>query len=743
MSGFIRRYAQDPGITEITAIEGVVIIDNAPSAPILGAGSGVACVVGEFEDGDFETPLEVMSETDLLQQFGGFGFTIAGVQSCNPAARKRLADGTTVPEYWNGNGNISLINKKFSRLVVCRVDTSVGEVTLTRRPSVTGNTNLTWNIPDAQHVNTDIGIAGSLVSDVATFNAAAGVLTSGAGTYPTTLSGGEIMTVIVDNGQPSQIGPIDIVFLVGDCANRAAVIARINAALGYTAATASGTTDVTILTGRVLGTGGSMTISAIDATLTTGTGFTATTDAGAGDCVDSTAYTLAEIKTVVEGDIANILVDRDADGNIRFSNTQSGSTQTIAVTAGTTSSDLGFTAGVTGVLGTGTGTIPSGVVVENSGGDQWVTMQHIDVVVGTDAYTVKVRPATDDGTISADSAGHLNTLPNAIALGSWTVSNAVSTAAALSEAAIDALYATAISSTVNINSVAREINIIWSARQSRAVRLALKANEILASSSGCRGRVACVSPPLKTTRLNARTSSTVGSVGTAHRGVIYCYPGWNIFVPNIALRGLAGGDGFSVGGFIDVHADSFMASLLSQLPPEENPGQETSYLYGVNAIEVGNTDVQTMDLNDYEAFKAAGVAAGRIVNGVVGIQSGITSSLTAGETEISLRRLSYYIQDSLAEGLLPFSKKLPTIARKAGCYGMAKEFLKGMLGGPESSAQRIDSYSINAKSSNTPTSVEAGIFRMKVRAKSLRSMDDIVLDCEIGPDVVTVVEGTA
>jgi hypothetical protein len=743
MSGFIRRYAQDPGITEITAIEGVVIIDNAPSVPILGAGSGVVCVLGEFEDGPFESPLEVMSETDLYQQFGSFGFTVGGVQSCNPCARKRLADGTVVPEYWNGNGYIALINKKFSRLVVCRADTSVGEVTLTRRASVSGNSNLTWNIPNGQTLYTSIGVPGSEVADHVTFASAVGKITSAAGDYDGSpaISGGEIVTITVDSGRPNQIGPIDVVFDVHDADTRAAAMARINAALSYTCATA-GATDVMVLSGRVAGTGGSISVDAIDSTLATITGLSVTSGTGStSDCVDASEYTLAEIKAIVEGGISNVFVDRDLDGNIRLVDTASGSTQHIAVTVPTSASDLGFTAGVYGTVVTGTGTLPTGIICEDSSGNQWVTMQSIPVVAGTESYTVKVRPATDDGTSSVKSAHGINVLPYAVPLGSWTVDNGSQVAAALSEAAIDAAYADAITSTIDINSVAREINIICSARQSRAVRLALKANEIIASSNGCRGRVATVSPPLKTTRLNARTDSIVGSVGTAHRGVIYAYPGWNIFVPKIAARGLAGGDGFTADGYIDVHADTFLASLMSQLPPEENPGQETSFLYGVNAIEAGNTDVKGMGLNDYEAFKAAGIAAGRIVGGVAGIQSGVTSSVVAGETEISLRRMSYYVQDSLAEGLLPYSKKLPTIARKAGAFGMVKDFMKGLLGGPESSAQRIDSYSIDAKKANTPTSVAAGIFRMKVRGKTLRSMDDIVLDCEVGPNVVTVAEG--
>jgi hypothetical protein len=48
MPGFIRRYLQDPGLAELTAIEGVVIIDREPAASISGTGSGTVCLVAEF-----------------------------------------------------------------------------------------------------------------------------------------------------------------------------------------------------------------------------------------------------------------------------------------------------------------------------------------------------------------------------------------------------------------------------------------------------------------------------------------------------------------------------------------------------------------------------------------------------------------------------------------------------------------------------------------------------------------------
>jgi hypothetical protein len=90
MSGFIRRYLQDPGLAELLAIEGVVIIDREPAASIIGTGSGTVCLVAEFEKGGYQ-PLEVMGGQDVMTQFGAFGFVYDGIAGNHPCARARSA----------------------------------------------------------------------------------------------------------------------------------------------------------------------------------------------------------------------------------------------------------------------------------------------------------------------------------------------------------------------------------------------------------------------------------------------------------------------------------------------------------------------------------------------------------------------------------------------------------------------------------------------------------------------------
>ena len=127
MAGFVRRFTAEPTLEQILEIEGVVIIDLAPPPPATGAGTGAVVLFGEMEDGPFaatdgEGPLEVFGSTDLVQKFGGFGYEYDGVVSQNPSARRHLQ------EFWNGNGFLKLYKLRAQRLMVARVDTSVGTV---------------------------------------------------------------------------------------------------------------------------------------------------------------------------------------------------------------------------------------------------------------------------------------------------------------------------------------------------------------------------------------------------------------------------------------------------------------------------------------------------------------------------------------------------------------------------------------------------------------------------------------
>lgn len=852
MSVFIRRYTFDPGNEVLLEIESVNILDLDPPASISGIGTGTVICVGEFENGPFAASdgvaemkrgvYEVAGATDFVNSYGTLGHSYAGVDANNPCARSRKADGATTGEAWNGNGFVQLSGKKFRRLLIARVDTSVGSVQFTRQAFLTGAAAFSsYNLESGQTFI--LSVNGT--STTATFTAAAATVTSAAGTYPTTFAGGETLTLGYDDA-----ADFTTTFLDAD-ETQAQVIARINAAAGFTfAADAGGGT--TSLTGIKKGTAGQVRVVSGSAGVLVKLGLTAATTAGTGNVQNIDAVTYEEVKAVIEAAIATVKVSKDSEGRLRVGMTYSSAHDWMTFGSSSTATELGFTAGehasnsgyaylrsgaaagygsivagatltlgyddaanfvvtfeagdtnqaniiarinqyagytmaraidathielrgnanggqVRVISGSGTvladlaftaassatatalsaGKIPAGSVVQTADGSKkYVTMQDVAVSVaaitgvtasGVGPYTVKVRHALDDGTGASTSlAGTITAMERQADLGSFKVENIATLAVALTESAIDAAYASAISATIDTNGVAKEANVIFSARQSNAVRKALRSNAITASGAGCFGRMACVRPPLGTARATALSGSAAPGVGaTRDQRVIFCYPGANTFVPLIAKRGLAGGAGFTADGNVDVGADGFMASILSQLPPEENPGQITSFLSAVNGVE-SSVNAQGFQEQDYIQFRAKGIAALRIAEGTAFFQSGVTSVDPGTNPQlrnIARRRMADFIQDTLARRSKAFGKKLSTFVRRKALTNEIRAFLESLLSRTNPAFQRIAGYTVDDKSGNTADTLAQGLYRIIIKVRTLASLDSIVLQTTIGESV--------
>lgn len=829
MSVFIRRFTFDPGVQVFLEIEAVNVLDLTPPSSITGVGTGTALCVGEYEDGPFNMPTEVTSATELASTFGNFGYTYAGITAQNPCARVRYADGAVVPEYWNGNGLLALNAKKFARLIIARVDTSVGSVDFERTASLLGGSSFTYSLSPAQTFIFGTATASYTV----TFNATAATLTSAAGAYPTGFTGGEVMTIVRDGITYT------VVFQATD-QTQTQVIDRINATLGYTAAVNAGA-GVTTLSSLNKGTGATIAIIAPTTALVLAeTGFAIASATGTGNVLNIGAVTASEIASLVStASTGAVALTQLESGTLRLEGVGAALTGVLRVTGGTATSALGFAltqnaawqdtpvnvtingvsgAGVTAAIGfsattarpvivsaagvyptafvggetmtvtvdgstqkvvtfqaadqtiaqvasrinttlgytavvaqsatilamAGTGqndvAIPAGTRVRNSGGNVWVTMQTTAVDASAPGpYSIKIRPATDDGTAPAAAALAVNTLSAPLTATSFILFNPLAVNAALSEAAIDAAYVTAINSTLNSASVAAQTNLIWSARQSNAVRSQLRSNAVDAAASGLYGRIAVIRPPLKTTKAQARSGSAQPGVG-AYRDqrVVYVYPGVQTFIPAIATIGTAGGAGFTADGVIDIGADGFLVSVCSQLPPEENPGQLTTYTGGAIGIEAGNPDVQNLTLTDYKNFRASGICAPRMDLGSMIFQSGVTSvdpAVYASLRNINRRRMADFIQDSLGIALKAFGKQLATRTRRALITGQIKSFMDGLLSPSNSAAQRIEAYSIDSVSGNTAETLALGIFRIILNVRTIASLDAIVLQTTVGESV--------
>jgi hypothetical protein len=874
MSVFIRRFTSDPGNSVLLDIESVNILDLDPPGNITGVGSGTALLVGEYENGPFETVEEVSGGTDLVQRYGGFGYTYAGVVSNNPSARSRKADGALNAEFWNGNALIALNAKRFSRLLVARVDTSIGAVQFTRQASQLGAALQTWPLNDGDTLTYYYGDPTTpVIVSGATFNGVAALLTSAVGVYPSlfTSLGGSTLVLATDFGTSRQVGPVAVSFTAAD-QTQAQVIARINAAMGFTCAVDAGG-GVTTFTGRVAGTTGTVIIDSQTGAPAPFTvlGIVAGTTVGTGNVGDISAVTLSEVNAVsstpglvefdrgaggelrmfavagsgvlqlgllnvsaftaqaegfgfdsgpnpttlvfgfgpqssqpdgfavaalatgtyptlfVGGEQIVIGADNEVDVTVTFTALD----QTRAQVAARINAAMGFTCMTTpgGVSETFTGrlnggqfrvtggtaagltaifaltvadlpllvsalpnlamTLPAGTRVQDALGTvRLVTMQDISVrATGTLAssgqlasgpYSTRVRHGLDDGTGIGIGAFAIDTVTAPIVGAYFAVENPAPILAAMTEGQIDAAYTTAIEATNSVDTVASQTNLIWSARQSNQVRNALRQNVNDASANGCFGRTAQIRPPLGTTRVQAKGPTAPGVNAYRDQRVDYCFPGVQTFVSAIAARGLAGGPGFTADGVINVGSDGFLVSICSQLPPEENPGQQTTYALGALGIESNNPDVQNMGINDYIAFRANGIAAPRMSDGAIIFQSGITSvnpAIFPQFRNIARRRMADYIQDSLALLLKSFGKKLNTPSRRAGVVSAVRTFMVQLLSPGNAAAQRIDGFKLDPVTGNTPETLALGLFRLILDTRTLSSLDSIVLQTTIGEAV--------
>ena len=153
-----------------------------------------------------------------------------------------------------------------------------------------------------------------------------------------------------------------------------------------------------------------------------------------------------------------------------------------------------------------------------------------------------------------------------------------------------------------------------------------------------------------------------------------------------------------------------------------------------------SANAQGFTMADYIVVKAAGIAALRFDDGNAIFQSGVTSVdplVYPGLVNIARRRMADFIQDSLSTALKSFGKKLSTNARRKAIESEIRAFMKNLVGSNESS-QRIDSFSLSTKS-NTPQTLGMGLYRLKLAARTLSSLDSIVLETVIG-EQVTITE---
>ena len=742
MSAFIRRFTELPSLRTLLEIEAVNIIDIAPQGAFLGIGTGTLLCTGEYEDGPFANGgdaseyfnpgklpgqsgvgniLEVFSDTDMKRKYGQFGFVYGGVPSQNPCARRHLS------EYWNGNGFLKLKNVRSQRLLCARVDTSVGDVTFLPLALISGTNPGPFGLAAGDQLSLTTNIGGPALS-----TALAAVVATVVG-GPFALSGfvgGETISIQIDSAPA-----ILVTFTVLD-QTPAQVAARINAALGYTAAVGVG---FVTLSGITAGTSGSAVLADVSPGALAAIGLVAGTTAGTGNVANINAVTATELATIINTTVALIAIGAVAralpNGALVVSSTTA-TVGTISVTAGPIATAAGLLVATTVAAGEhGAGTIPAGTRVEDVLGNQWVTMQTLTIAAGTSTapnqnpHRVKVRPALDDGTAAIALATTVNVVIDQPTFANFACTNAAPLTAALTEPQMDSAYGNAFDRTLSLTTVTRFANFALSARRSTVVVARGRQNAIDASDNGCFGRKFVTGSALGVTLDQA----ILDVAQFRSDRVYYTTIGMKTRLDEIGIVGADGGIGFTVDGVVTLRADSALATICCMLAPEENPGQQTALLGPWFGLEDSATDY---GLPEYKALKAAGICAPRVdsLSGMF-FQSGVTSSLEPGREEIERRNMADYVQDSLAILALPYAKKLPTARQQDGFIGDVESFLSDLRSEAVPDAARIRAYSIDTTSINTPEYVDAGVFGLLVKVKTFSSMKALLIPVEIGASV--------
>lgn len=374
-------------------------------------------------------------------------------------------------------------------------------------------------------------------------------------------------------------------------------------------------------------------------------------------------------------------------------------------------------------------------------------------------YLVPARPL--DATIAAATTLTPSVVPPAATASSWDplsgleaitdpATGLVFTAAiqgpnAVSAAGIDALYVAAFDSLLGEASPQRDVNIVWAARKSANIRTKIKSHVLLASSVGV-GRSGVISPDLSVQSIAAAISDSDPGVG-ANRDerVDYSWPGVTTFIPEAVNFQLKCADGFLTGqdknhpaGTLDVTADGWLVSLLSQLAPERDPGQAAPptplALALISGLQRGAPNLM---MTDYTILKQKGICAIRIDRSVGPVfQSGVTTSLTSGQTDINRRRFADFVEDSIAEAFGPLAKLPMSQDWKDTLVSEDDAFCNELLSPDNPKAQRIDAYQIDDVNGNTPDLEEKGIFVVITKVRMTPIGKFIVIQAEIGNGVV-------
>lgn len=191
---------------------------------------------------------------------------------------------------------------------------------------------------------------------------------------------------------------------------------------------------------------------------------------------------------------------------------------------------------------------------------------------------------------------------------------------------------------------------------------------------------------------------------------------------------------------ITVDGNSFAAVALAGVAPEQSPGGNpgAQFLRGITGIEQGATTAQLKELGEF------GVTPWFMSDAHEGaiLHDAVTTSLTAGLTQVFRRRMTDYIVKSLGDYLQRFVGELldvDLVNRRLGAVttpevGQVRQFLSDL-----ETNNRIRDYSVDPFGQNVQSNIDAGQFIILVAVKLYSVQRQIVLLAQIG-ETVDIIE---
>ena len=680
-AGFIRRYGYSPSVQELTAIEGVVIVDTPPQGGIQGAGSNCAAVIGEAADMSYACKVNssglVLSDVRPVEIYGGADL-LAKIGPCD----EYLGDfGDQM-----GNLFVELRNKRFSRLVVAAVDL----ISRAGYPTDTQSAVRLWRELPTSRSATDVT---PIVPITAAAVPAGTEFKTGANTYRTASQ------VVFTADAPRSTG-VD-----GTTAN-----AVVGAKATITRATGSFVTDgVTV--GDVVVAGSLLAVAASQNLLCAGAGLLRVTavDTGGleitcqrmdgGDFTDGTSW-----------EVGSALAYRVYPAAVA----DSGGAYALTGAAGYTVLCRPLVAD----LAAAAAAIPATSPAATPSSTAWEPLSGL---------RLKAHPTV---ALTFDNQVH------GIAGSGTNYPNTNATLRVRYLAALDALAAD--------DEPANVVNTVVSARKDGTIRAYLRTHCLAQSQVGLT-RNTVISPDLDQVALSTIIGASDPGVGGGSGGaarderVTYSWPGCTTLIPELVNKTIACADGTTTrDGVIDVTMDTWIASLFTVLQPELNPGQATDPVPLAFSQIIGyQRGCPKLKLSDYILLKQYGICALRMDRQVGPIlQSGITTSLTSGQQNINRRRFADFIQDSIAARYNLFVKSLGTQTRKDALVSETVAFGAELLSVNNPSAARIAGYAVDDKSGNTPALEARGIFTIISRWRMLATLDVLVAQTDVSPDAI-------